>query len=457
MSQTATFPVHRTLAEGKPAQPEEVLAAKACFCFLCLFTVAIYLRPEDIFPTVGQFHLTLALGVCAAAAYFGASLSGNAPFLNSRELRLMLWLTAWFMVGIPFSYWRGGSVDMLTSTWLKTLLVFFLLTQTLVSLKRIRIVLWAIILSELVVTAYSILDPSQSHWVGDRMAGVSQGILGWNFLGLAVALTIPYIAALFIMRRSFVKSSFLAAATAAMLWMLVLTASRGGMMIVAISIVLTWSLILRRSARGKIVGIGLIFALVIAIAAAPGVFWDRIQTIWSDSTPADKASASADASGEERQALLKASIQYTMEHPIVGLGLGNFSVARGTETGLSSGWLGTHNTFTELSSEAGVPALLIFLALLASSIAAMWRVTRMRRSNPEGNELDAFSRATLASLLAFLFGAFFAHIAYEYFLYYPIAIGVAIAYLSRDPQMVVVKSDRRKLLAGRKLFGAQSA
>ena len=457
MSEIAPFPAHRILSSWKLAQAEQTLAAKGCFFFLCLFTVAIYARPEDIFPIVGYFHLTLLLGVCAAAAYLGASLTGNAPFLNSRELKLMLLLTVWFMVGVPFSYWRGGSVQVLTNTWLKTLLVFFLLTQTLVSLKRIRVILWAIVLSELAVTAYSVLDPSQSRWVGDRMVGISQGILGWNFLGIAVALTIPYIAALFVARPSLSRSSLLAAAAAAMLWMLVLTASRGGIMVVSFSILLTWLLILRRSARGKFIGIGLIFALVVAIAASPGVFWERIQTIWSNSSPTNTASASAEASEEERQAILKASIQYTIEHPIVGLGLGNFSVARGTESGLSSGWLGTHNTFTQLSSEAGLPALLVFLLLLGSSLGSMWRVTRNPRPTPEGAELDGFGRATLASLIAFAFGAFFAHIAYEYFLYYPIAVGVAVGCLSREAQPAAAPIIARKAWASRKLFGEQSA
>ena len=457
MSETATFPTQRVLSLRKLVQTDGTLAAKGCFFFLCLFTVAIYARPEDIFPVVGHFHLTLLLGVCAVAAYLGASLTGNAPFLNSRELKLMLWLTVWFIVGVPFSYWRGGSVQVLTDGWLKTLLVFFLLTQTLISLKRIRAVLWTIVLCELGVTAYSILDPSQSRWVGDRMAGVSQGILGWNFLGIAVALTIPYIAALFVARPSFVRSGILAAATAAMLWMLVLTASRGGMMAVALSILLTWLLILRRSTRGRFIGIGLIFALVLAVAASPGVFWERIQTIWSDSSPTNTASASADASEAERRAILKASIQYTIEHPIVGLGLGNFSVARGTETGLSSGWLGTHNTFTELSSEAGLPALLIFLMLLGSSIGSMWRVTRNPRPTPEGAELDGIGRATLASLVAFVFGAFFAHIAYEYFLYYPIAVGVAVSCLSREAQPAAAPIIAKKAWVARKLFGEQSA
>jgi O-antigen ligase len=430
MSDATPFVMDRALPTPDLVQADDPGGAKISFFFLCLFTVAIYARPEDVFPVVGQVHLTLILGICAVATYLGAWLSGNAPLLNSRELCLMLLLTAWFIVGVPFAYWRGGSLEVLTQTWLKTLVVFFLLTQTLLSLQRIRIVLWAIILSELAVTAYSVLDPSQDRWVGGRMAGVNQGILGWNFLGIALALTIPYIAALFVGNRSFIKSVLLAAATAAMMWMLVLTASRSGIMVVGFSLILTWLMVLRRSTRGKLVGLGLIVSMAVVICAAPGVFWQRIQTIWSNSDPTNSVSVSADASEDERRNVLMDSVKYTLENPVVGLGLGNFSAARGTESGVPSGWLGTHNSFTELSSEAGIPALLIFVLLLASCIRSMWRTARTEYASPDGVQMNGMARATLVSLVAFVFGGFFAHIAYEYYLYYPIAVAVAVEHLS---------------------------
>ncbi len=429
-------PIGRAVPMGR-AVPREAAdnPGKVCFFFLCLFTVAIYARPEDIFPVVGHFHLTLLLGLFASAAYAAAWFCGSSPLLNSRELRLMLFLTAWFVAGVPFAFWRGGSFQVLTQEWFKTLLVFFLLTQTLVSLRRIRAVLWAVILSELVVTAYSVLNPSQSMWVGGRFSGASEGILGWNFLGIAIALTLPFIVALLVHRPSLAKSVILAAAVGAMMWMLVLTASRSGMLIVAFSLLLTYGLILRRSSFGNLVAIGLVLALALAVCAAPGVFWERIQTIWADSAPTNAVSASADASEQERRTVLITSVRYTLEHPIFGLGLGNFSVARGTETGVPSGWLGTHNTFTELSSEAGIPALLIFFALLGSSIRNMWRITRSERAE-SAPEIDRMARAALVSLVAFIFGAFFAHIAYEYFLYYPIAIAVGIQYLATTDKSV---------------------
>jgi hypothetical protein len=80
--------------------------------------------------------------------------------------------------------------------------------------------------------------------------------------------------------------------------------------------------------------------------------------------------------------------------------------------------------------------LILFVALLFISIRSMLRVRRTPYSGPastepDAAELDLLARATLVSLLSFLFGALFAHIAYEYYLYYPIAIAVAIQHLAR--------------------------
>src|SRR5262249_48658356 len=136
-------------------------ATRFSFAFLWLFTVAIYARPEDIFPVLAPLHLTFVLGLCSGLTYVGALLSRHARPLWNREIRIVLLLTAWYAVGIPFSLWRSGSLEIFTQVWLKTLLIFVLLTQTLVTVKRIHALLWAIILSELVVTGFSIFQSSR--------------------------------------------------------------------------------------------------------------------------------------------------------------------------------------------------------------------------------------------------------------------------------------------------------
>jgi O-antigen ligase len=407
--------------------------ASLSFFFVLLFTVAIYARPEDMVPAIAQFHLTFALGLGAGLTYLVAYLSGNAPLAWTKELRIVLLLTCWFIAGVPFAYWRGGSFQVLTEVWFKTLIVFFLLTQTLVSLERIRKILWAIILSELLVCAYSVMQSSHVIWLDQRLLGVNLGILGWNFLGLAAALTIPYIAAIYVTQPSLLKTSLLISSVLFLMWMLVLTASRSGTLNVLFSIILTCLVVLRGTSRGKFIGLGLVLMVLAAISLAPGVFWQRMATVWSGSEGSQsEVAASARMSEEDRLGALKRAIQYTRQNPLFGLGLGNFEVASGTELAKPEAWLGAHNTFAEISSEAGIPALVLFVALLWTAVRSLKALGRTTVSDRESFELNVMARATFVSLLSFVFGALFAHIGYEYFLYYPVAIAVGVQHIARQ-------------------------
>jgi O-antigen ligase len=263
------------------------------------------------------------------------------------------------------------------------------------------------------------------------MLGFNQGILGWNFLGIAAAVTLPYIAAILILTRSALKSALLVAASLSMMWMLMLTASRGGVLNVVFSAVLTCFVVLRGSARGRIIGAGIVMAMVLAVCLAPSVLWQRLGTIWGDpDIYAGQVAASAAESKEDHLSVLVRSIQYTFDHPVFGLGLGNFQVASGTELGQPGAWMGTHNTFTEISSEAGIPALLFFLGLIVVAMRNVGRTSTLPVQGVEGMELQLIAQATKASLLSFAFGAIFAHLAYEYYCFYPLAVAVGVQHVA---------------------------
>src|SRR5260370_17351864 len=89
----------------------------------------------------------------------------------------------------------------------------------------------------------------------------------------------------------------------------------------------------------------------------------------------DEVAASAEESKEDRLAVLSRSIQYTLEHPIFGLGLGNFEVASGNYLGQPSAWMGTQNSCTQISSEAGIPAFLLFIDLLPTALPTIKNIT----------------------------------------------------------------------------------
>ncbi|HEU5232604.1 MAG TPA: O-antigen ligase family protein [Terriglobales bacterium] len=362
------------------------------------------------------------------------------------ETKLVALLSAWFLVGIPFAFWKSGSLDVFAYVWAKTVLVYLLLTLTLTTLNRIYVLLWAILLSELLATGFSILQPSRALWVGERIYGANTGFLGWNFLGIAAAMTIPYIAVIFITRRSALSTSLLAATSLCMLWMLILTASRGGFLNVIFSVVLTTVLLLRGSSRGRIVGMCIAAVLLMGVVFAPPVFWDRLGTLWNSSdTPAytgqfrsELEELAAEESTEGRMELLHRSIQYTLEHPIFGLGLGNFNLVSGAQhSGEPNAWMGTHNTFTQISSEAGLPAVILYVVLLSAAIRKMYRIRRTARKCLHRPELALMASATLVSLLSFAFGACVAHLAYDYYFFYIVAIAAALRCIARksDPSI----------------------
>ena len=64
-------------------------------------------------------------------------LSRGQPVVTwTRELRLALCLLAWAVVTVPFSLWPGGSVNVITELYSKSLIIFWLLGETVSSQRR---------------------------------------------------------------------------------------------------------------------------------------------------------------------------------------------------------------------------------------------------------------------------------------------------------------------------------
>jgi O-antigen ligase len=422
--------------------------AKLAFAFLWLFTFVGFGRPEDLLSQVGLLHLTLVSALLALTAYLGALFTGRARLLRSANLLLVLLLTGWFVLGLPFAYYRAGSFGVFTQEWLRTLIFFFLLTQTLTSIGRVRKILWAVALSELMASLASILlqgKPALDQ--GDRLSGVNQGLLGWNFLGITLSVTLPFLAALYVSKRSAPKTILLIATLGSTMWMLILTASRGGFLGILLSIVLTWCFVLRGSSRGRVLTALILIGLIVVLGKAPEVFWSRLETTLSNSASADSSASwaengndsgatksdveSAEQSTKGRERLLENSVKYTARFPVFGLGIGGFPTYNGEAVHRADAWLGTHNTFTQISSECGIPALVLFLCLLFMILGRMKKLSAQFADDVKRVELRLLARATFVSTLMFAFQGFFAHIAYGYLFYFIAGIAAGLCAIAR--------------------------
>ncbi len=395
------------------------------YVFLMGFTIVLYSRPSDFIPELRVFRLAEFTAVAAIASYALAHARGKFPFVFPVQSKIMLALTFLFTAGVATAFWRFKAMETLTDAWLKTVIIFFLLTQTVISLRRIRGLLWAILLCMLFVSAYSV---SKAQYMVDdqgRYIGATQGFLSGNYLGIAVASMFPFMAVFMARTRSWIAVLALLSTAAMLLWQIVLTASRGNFLLIGFSALASWFLILGRYRRTRIISTVLTVSMIAFLLFAPAVFWSRIGTLWGEEE-SNWMAVSAAQSENQRKVMFWRAVEYTLHAPLLGVGLGCFPIKSGSTEMRASEWLGTHNTFLQVSAEAGIPALVLFVSLIFISIASMRRIMQVTQSRKELEDLNLLARSSLISLMAFAFAGFIAHMAYEFYFYYLVGISIAI-------------------------------
>jgi O-antigen ligase len=167
-----------------------------------------------------------------------------------------------------------------------------------------------------------------------------------------------------------------------------------------------------------------VVGLVVGVAFLPNYLKVRFTTLFTKQdatqlTMDERMRLGGDIeSSETREMLLWQAIQMTWEHPIVGIGPGVFGDVAWNERKASSGVGGnllvSHNTYTQISSETGIPGFLCFVATILLSIKySLADYRRNRDINP------AVARSGLymfVCLIGLAVGIFFLSVGYGMFL-----------------------------------------
>jgi O-antigen ligase len=372
-------------------------------------------------------HLPLVISVCCLIF---AIIGGNlfAAFKSPVGMALT-GFSVCLLIDIPFSFWRGNSFELVTDTWAKSFSMFVITAALLPSLRNsarsVKILAWSFLATAILGFVYG---NSQ-----DGRFGLSQGLYkGSN--ELATAMAQGCIFWLFMMRNpasSFPKRILSAIPLIPLLVILLETASRAGLIVIAVLVVMTF---FQLSAGGKTAMVVLVIVAVTAGAVLmPATARQRFATIFGSASAADTAvvGASALESSAQRGFLLKRSLMLTLEHPLFGVGPGQFSVA---ENGLAQlegkrgQWLGTHNTYTQISSECGLPALLFFVASLFFCWRELKTAEKIHRtiSHPDSAGYLAVAYTLRLALISYAVFFCFEHIGYT--LFYPVVAGIIVAF-----------------------------
>jgi O-antigen ligase len=396
---------------AQPATASKPKKNSFAFRALLVFSFLYFARPEDVIPGVYYVPVAKITGGIALIALITALMSHKSKIRFPFEVKLLFLLLFQMCLAIPFAYWRGGAFDTVFSKFSKAVIIAVLVGMLVETLPQLRKLLYVQTAAMSLTTIASLIVHRTDH---GRLVGALGGIFeNPNDLAITIALNFPLCIAFFLMVRGPIRKAFWAVGALAMLAGIAATYSRSGFLAMCLgTTVAVWQF----GVRGR--RFGMVFAAFLIVLALPLVvpshYLSRLETILTmkeDVNP-DGTFMSGDSSFARRE-MLKTSLQLMGEHPLFGIGPGNFPTFSGS-------WHVTHNTYTEIGVEAGIPALIIFLLIL-------WTAHRNLRSvqkselYKQDKDIRICAGALVASLAAYLVGAFFTSTTYHLFPYFLVA------------------------------------
>jgi len=150
---------------------------------------------------------------------------------------------------------------------------------------------------------------------------------------------------------------------------------------------------------------------------------------------------------ESRLTVLMASIRMTIQNPVFGVGPGNFPSVMWDQAALRgrrSAWLVTHNTYTQVSSETGIPGLVLLLAVLFACLKVVNSILKAKPPAgpiypPQVVNAAFFLRACIVSVSV---GCLFLSMAYTSVLYILAMLAAALQRTARQ-QVIQPVADAR--------------
>jgi O-antigen ligase len=394
---------------------QEPKGGNAAFWALVAFTAVLMLVPQQYFPFLNVIRINLLIGTFAIAAHvFAPPVSTVLRFPT--ELKLAVALVVCAAISIPSSYWRSASVDAF-SDFVRVVAVFWLLGQDVCSQRRLRIMFWTLTLVCVPVAAAAVNNYRLGVYdaVGTRILGYSNNLASNpNDLALTLNLFLPFAAILAITARRLVARLAAWAVIAIAIAAIFVTFSRGGFLTLAIEAALLIQLVTRRKGAKM-----LVLAVVLgglAVVMMPEGYGERIGTIVnidSDQT----------GSAQMRWSDTVASVQFMLGHPIVGAGVGQGHLALNQVRGAF--WTVVHNAYLNYGVDMGIPALLLFVAMIVTSFRSVRRIERLPPSAIP-TEVRWMASAVRISLAGFIVAAFFHPVGYDFYFFYLAGMAVAL-------------------------------
>jgi putative inorganic carbon (HCO3(-)) transporter len=339
-----------------------------------VFIVSWFLHSGARYPVLGAMRFDLILVAAIACLCLLTAAGRSSDQSQWTPSRLVLILVGYAFITLPFVEWPGSVLKYGFPEFVKAA-VFCLFTSTLATTRRS---LQTVLLVFVGCQAFRVLEPlylhvTEGYWGSsasmanwefmNRLAGSPSDILNPNGLAYVIVSSLAFIHFLAPLSKTGLVC-YLAYLPLA-LWALMLTASRTGIVALAIVVVCIWW----RSRRKLLMATLLTVFIIVVTPVLPPDIADRYLSIFS-------SNAKNSVTASERSAGLVSGIIVALRRPFFGHGLGTSG-----EANANFGAMGqpAHNLYVEAAQELGLlglPLLIAFMVALAREISATARRCR---------------------------------------------------------------------------------
>jgi len=412
-SGTISRPITGPTSANYPVVKGEEDGAKPAIVGSTLLAVYLFILASRILDLSGLWWLHIPL-ILWAMLTITTLVRGNLQFaFASKATKYFAAFTVWVVLCFPFSKWRAASMQSIQ--WQVQSFIIFLIIVQIVRTKRD----WQKVVGAFAyATLVGALMAFHFGYTLEGRLALPGGTLGDpNEFALLMVVGLPFwwFKA---SRAQGLRKIFFLCCTLPIYLAFARSGSRSGLL--AMAVLLLLSFLFARGTQKIVIPIVALVGVVASTFLLPGYIQTRFMTFFSSGSSADAATQdrinSDIASSEERKALLIQSIQMTFEYPMFGVGPGCFSFVawdeRKAATGSGGESLVSHNTYTQVSSETGIPGFLLFSITVFLCIRSV--LADYRRLVLADMELAQYARYLFMSMGALAAGIFFLSVGYTH-------------------------------------------
>jgi O-antigen ligase/polysaccharide polymerase Wzy-like membrane protein len=404
------------------------------YAALFLFTIVLYARPAEIYPSALTASIALVVGMLTLGVFIPSqfALEGSLT-ARPREVILVLLFCLAGLLSIPLAIDPAQAWHEFSDTFIRCIVIFVVLVNVVRTKKRLK----GLLLLALVTGVWLSLGAINDYRLGlmtvegYRAGGRGGGIFGnSNDMALFLVTIVPIAIALLLGSRSLARKFLFGGCVLLMVAGIALTYSRGGFLGLLVALgFFAWKA--GRRHRAEIVIVGLL--IVAAFLALVPSYALRLASIL---IPSLDPVGSSEARGGE----LLRSLYVAIRHPLLGIGMGNYAPE------MSYRGLVTHNSYTQVAAEMGAAALVCYTMFVVAPLKKLGQIARETFGTKADSRFYYLAVGLQASLIGYMVCSFFASVAYLWYVYYLVGYAVCLRrlYESETGKAVVLEKQPKE-------------